>query len=105
MDHGKVIATGTQSELLSILSNEDTIKIQVDQVTNSLIETIQEIEQVHHVEENKDSLKIIAQKSSNIVRELVLAVDKEKAQLLNFQKEKPSLEDVFLHLTGRTLRD
>ncbi|GAA0287372.1 ABC-2 type transport system ATP-binding protein [Gracilibacillus halotolerans] len=105
MDHGKVIATGTQSELLSILSNEDTIKIQVDKVTDSLIETIQEIEQVHQVEEDKDNLKIIAKKSSNIVRELVLAVEKEKAQLLNFQMEKPSLEDVFLHLTGRTLRD
>ena len=105
MDHGKVIASGTQSELLSILSAEDTIKIQVDQVTESLLTAIQEIDEVHQVEEENDHLKIIAKKSSNIVRELVNAVEQENAHLLNFQMEKPSLEDVFLHLTGRTLRD
>lgn len=105
MDHGKVIASGTQSELLSILSAEDTIKIQVNQVTESLITAIQDIDEVHQVEEENDHLKIIAKKSSNIVRELVNAVEQENAHLLNFQMEKPSLEDVFLHLTGRTLRD
>ncbi|MCP3029809.1 ABC transporter ATP-binding protein [Halobacillus sp. A1] len=105
MDHGKVIASGSQSELLSILSNEDTMKVQLNQMSNELVKAILEIDVVRHVEETGDSIKIIAKKSSNIISNLVKLADQQNIKIMNFQMENPSLEDVFLHLTGRTLRD
>ena len=105
MDYGKVIASGSQSELLSILSKEDTIKVQLNRMSNDFFEAIQSMDTVYQVEEVGDALKIIAQKSGNIISSLVKLADKENVQILNFQMENPSLEDVFLHLTGRTLRD
>ncbi|MFD2132802.1 ABC transporter ATP-binding protein [Pseudogracilibacillus auburnensis] len=105
MDHGRVIASGNQSELLSILSNEDTIKVQLNQMSEDFLQAIQDIDIVRQVEETGDGIKIIAKKSRNIISDLVKLADKENIQILNFQMENPSLEDIFLHLTGRTLRD
>ncbi|MCP3028653.1 ABC transporter ATP-binding protein [Halobacillus sp. A5] len=105
MDHGKVIASGSHSELLSILSNEDTMKVQLNQMNEDFIKAIQDIDVVRQVEETGDGIKIIAKKSANIISSLVKFADQQNIQILNFQMENPSLEDVFLHLTGRTLRD
>ncbi|PPA69109.1 ABC transporter ATP-binding protein [Jeotgalibacillus proteolyticus] len=105
MDHGKVIASGSQPELLSILSNEDTMMVQLNQTSNELITAILKMDVVRNIEETSDGLKIIAKKSSNIISDLVKLVDQHNSKIINFQMENPRLEDVFLHLTGRTLRD
>ncbi|GEN44479.1 ABC transporter ATP-binding protein [Alkalibacillus haloalkaliphilus] len=105
MDHGKVIAKGTKSELLSILSNEDTISVQPNRIDEEFLAAVKEIEGVRKVEVSGEEINIIAKKASNIVSELVNVGERHQVQILNFQMENPSLENVFLHLTGRTLRD
>jgi ABC-2 type transport system ATP-binding protein len=105
MDHGRVVASGTKTELLSILSTEDTIQIQLSKKSDSLLNTIKAIEHVRLVEETTQGIRIISKKGSNILTNLVHAAEKEGVQIIHFQMEVPSLEDVFLHLTGKTLRD
>lgn len=105
MDHGKVVAAGTKSELLSILSSEDRIEVQVSRKSDELIEKIQHMQDVRQLDETDDGIRIIVKKGRNILSELVHAAEKEGVQITNFQMEIPSLEDVFLHLTGKTLRD
>lgn len=105
MDHGKVIASGSKAELLSILSSEDTIQLQLSETSDELIEMIKSFEAVRQVEETDEGIRIIARKGSNILSRLVLAAEKEGIQVTHYQMETPSLEDVFLHLTGKTLRD
>lgn len=105
MDHGKIVASGSKAELLSILSSEDTIKIQLSETSNEIIEKIKSMDHVRRVDEVDEGIRIIAKKGSNILSDLVHTVEKEELKLTNFQMETPSLEDVFLHLTGRTLRD
>lgn len=105
MDHGKVVASGTKSELFSILSTEDTIHVQLSKMNDGLLEKIKEIESVRRVDETRDGIRIISQKGNNILSDLVHTAEKEGIQIIHFQMENPSLEDVFLHLTGKTLRD
>jgi ABC-2 type transport system ATP-binding protein len=105
MDHGEVIAAGSKAELLSILSSEDTIKLELSMIDEIFVEKIKKLEGVRKVEAASSQLKVIAKKGSNLISELVYLADSHQIQLLNFQTESPSLEDVFLHLTGRTLRD
>ncbi|MFD2045223.1 ABC transporter ATP-binding protein [Ornithinibacillus salinisoli] len=105
MDHGKVVASGTKTELLSILSSEDTIQVQLSKTSDALIEKIKVMEHVRQVDETSDGIRIISKKGSNILSDLVHAAEKEESQITNFRVEVPSLEDVFLHLTGKTLRD
>ncbi|QGH35921.1 ATP-binding cassette domain-containing protein [Gracilibacillus salitolerans] len=105
MDHGEVIAAGSKAELLSILSSEDTIKLELSMIDETFVEKVKSLEGVRKVETANSQLKVIAKKGSNLISELVHLADGHQIQLLNYQTETPSLEDVFLHLTGRTLRD
>lgn len=105
MDHGEIIASGTKVELLSILSTEDTIKVELSKMDEAFVERVKEVEGVRKVEARNAQLKIIAKKDNDLIRDLVHLTDQYKIQMINFQREIPSLEDVFLHLTGRTLRD
>ncbi|WP_102027803.1 ABC transporter ATP-binding protein [Salirhabdus sp. Marseille-P4669] len=105
MDHGNIIASGTKDELLSILSSEDTILVELSNRSDTLMETIKALPKVLQVEETSEGFRIIARKGKSLLNDLVHAADKEGIQILNYQVEIPSLEDVFLHLTGKTLRD
>lgn len=105
MDHGKVIASGTKSELLSIVSNEDKVMVQLSKPSETFVEAVKLLDEVHHVETTEDGISIISQRGSNIIARLVNEADKAGTELINFQMATPSLEDVFLHLTGRKLRD
>lgn len=105
MDNGEIIATGTKGELLSILSAEDTIKVQLSKMNEVFVEQVKAIEGVRKVEASDVNLKVIANKGINLVSELVSLANNHHIKMINFHTETPSLEDVFLHLTGRTLRD
>ncbi len=105
MDHGEIIASGTKGELLSILSTEDTINVQLSKMDDKFVAQVKSLEGVRKVEAANTNLRIIAKKGINLVSELVYLAGQHHIQLINFHMENPSLEDVFLHLTGRTLRD
>src|SRR5690625_3909037 len=65
MDHGKVVASGSKTELLSILSSEDTIQVQLSEMTNDIMEKIKTIDHIRHVDEVDEGIRIIAKKGSN----------------------------------------
>lgn len=105
MDHGKVIASGTKEELGRILSSEDTILLQLDAYDDAFIEEIRSLDPVRQVERTDQGLKLIIAKQSRVLSSIVQSAERHSVQLINMHVHTPSLEDVFLHLTGRTLRD
>ncbi|MFD1206475.1 MULTISPECIES: ABC transporter ATP-binding protein [Sporosarcina] len=105
MDHGEIIASGTKSELLGILSTEDTIKLGLNRADEAFMESVVKIDVVRKVESSPLHMKIIAKKGTNLISELVHLANKHHVQIINYQTETPTLEDVFLHLTGRKLRN
>lgn len=105
MDHGRVIASGTQEELRRILSGEDTLLIQLNEPSPELAQELQQWKQVRQVEETDNGLKLIVMKQSGILAMVVQAAEGLGVQIVNIHVHTPSLEDIFLHLTGRKLRD
>jgi len=105
MDHGRVIASGTKEELQRILSGEDTYLIHLSHQDADLTRSLQSIAAIRQVEETEQGLKLIAEKNSRILSDIVQAAERRQVQIVNMHVQSPSLEDVFLHLTGRTLRD
>ncbi|MDF1509032.1 ABC transporter ATP-binding protein [Robertmurraya sp. DFI.2.37] len=105
MDHGSIVASGSKSELLSILSNDDTFHVQLSKGSEKLMDAVRLIKDVRQVDETENGLRIIAKKRSHLLSALVHGAEKEGVEIIHFQMEIPSLEDVFLHLTGKSLRD
>jgi ABC-2 type transport system ATP-binding protein len=105
MDHGKVIAAGRKEELRSILSSEDTIWMQLDEPCPALVEELRSCGHIRQVNVEQAGIKLIVPKNSGILGQLFQAAERHQARVINLHVQKPSLEDVFLHLTGRTLRD
>lgn len=105
MDHGRIIAAGTKNELLSILSRDDKVTVQVSRPSDAFLRAIRALDHVRHAEAADDGIRIIAQKGGNLIGRLVREAEQAGTELINYQMETPTLEDVFLHLTGRTLRD
>lgn len=105
MDHGNIIASGTKDELKSILSGEETIWIQLNRPYPELFRELQEHPEVVKAAETEEGIKLIIPKGSRILGSIFQAAERHQAQILNVNVQTPTLEDVFLHLTGRKLRD
>lgn len=105
MDHGRIIASGTKEELQLILSGEDTLILRLDRQQPEFTEQLQALAAVRQVEETEVGLKLIVTKNHQILSRVVQAAERFGIQIQNIHIDSPSLEDVFLHLTGRNLRD
>lgn len=105
MDHGKVIASGTNAEIKAILAADDTILLQLEARNDALESRLAELAAVRQVTRTDDGLKLITSHDKGVLSQVFRAAEAEGANITNLGVQKPSLEDVFLHLTGRTLRD
>ncbi|MFA9558365.1 ATP-binding cassette domain-containing protein [Evansella sp. AB-rgal1] len=105
MDHGRIIASGTKDELKSILSGEETIFIDLNRSYPELLSDLKKHEGILQATETEKGLKLIVPKGSRHLSSIFQAAERYQAQILNVNVQIPTLEDVFLHLTGRKLRD
>ncbi|WP_307391080.1 ABC transporter ATP-binding protein [Bacillus horti] len=105
MDYGKMIASGRKDELLRILSGDDTVHVQLNSKSYEMAKELRGIESIKQVEETEKGLKLIVTKQSSILSQIVRAAEQFNVQINSVHIDTPSLEDVFLHLTGRKLRD
>lgn len=105
MDHGKVIASGTNNEIKAILAADNTILLQVESRNAGLETRLAALPAVRQVTQTDDGLKLITSHDNGVLSEVFKAAEAEGAVISSLGVQKPSLEDVFLHLTGRTLRD
>lgn len=105
MDEGKIIAKGTKEELVESISAEEKIIIQVENISEKMIEDIKKIPYVDKIAYIENEITI--QKKGNNVdySEILEAVSMNQGHLTSMDIKKPDLEFVFLALTGRALRD
>ncbi|TVP84926.1 MAG: ABC transporter ATP-binding protein [Alkalicoccus sp.] len=105
LDHGEVIASGTKEELKSILSGEETILIGLDRPYPDMAKELKAHPAVRQLVETEDGWKLILPKGSRVLSHVFHLADEHDVQITNVNVQVPTLEDVFLHLTGRRLRD
>jgi ABC-2 type transport system ATP-binding protein len=111
MDHGKIIALGSPNQLVKKVKMENTITVIPDRTSSSLIEKIKGIDAVKNVyiapdeTEKRDILKVITDSPDDILPELVSTIVNEGTKVMSVQLSRVTLEDVFITLTGRSLRE
>lgn len=104
MDVGRVIASGTLDELIDRIQHEETIRITVINPSEAIAERFRAIQGVKSVTQNGATYTIVSGAGSGNLNR-VLEVAQQSGGISNISADKPTLEDVFLTLTGKTLRD
>lgn len=99
MDHGKIIASGTVQELIRLVKMDSYIEFSADD-TQSLLKEISDLRVANH-----DRLILPAVDVEESIHRLLNKAKQLNVSIDNIVIRRPNLEDVFLNLTGRSLRD
>jgi ABC-2 type transport system ATP-binding protein len=118
MDHGRLLALDTPDALISSLEGEGTLELTADQVADGAVvdalaalSGVERVETVHGAAENGGSesqpLRVrlyLTGDAALFVAPAAAVLDEHGLALQDVKLGTPTLEDVFIHLTGRTLR-
>jgi len=105
IDHGRIMARGSKDELKGLIKAEDRVVIAVEKIKNSIIEKIKKINNVENCSEENNTIAVVSHKNSDNLGKIIDAISSEGIRIISLDVEKPTLEKVFLTLTGRSLRD
>jgi ABC-2 type transport system ATP-binding protein len=105
MDHGKIIASGSKEDLKSLVALEEKLTLTLSNVNYTMVEQIKKISGVKECLLEDRNLTIISQKDSRNLSRIIDSINNSNSEIVGIDVEKPSLEGVFLTLTGRKLRD
>ncbi len=105
MDHGKNVANGTSQELKSSLINRETIRVGLPDRSEKIIAGIKEINHVYKVKEDGDDLVIKCDGGEHNLVHVLSYLNDNNIPFGHVSTELPTLNDVFLEITGKELRD
>src|SRR3954468_18647197 len=106
IDHGKAIAQGTPRELKSSIPGGYLLRLRFDRVPEELTGHIQELPGVSEVRvKDRSAVDVYADRGGPLIAAIVNAAQGSGAELRDVHISEPSLETLFLHHTGRSLRD
>ena len=105
LDKGKIIASGTTDELKSLAKLEEKVTVEVLDLEEKYMREISSFKNVEDVSYCDGVLCITYKKGKNNLVELMDYLKKERISYNKIFSERPTLNDVFLELTGKELRD
>ena len=106
MDLGKIIAQGTQNELRLLAGKMDSLKITtIDEVQESLGETIKKVSETDEVKIADKAIEILTLQGRKVLPKIIELLGNNSIRIKSVEVEEPNLESLFLHLTGKELRD
>lgn len=105
MDKGEMIAQGTKEELKELVTIEEKVTVEVDNLEEKHIQAIEQFKNIEDVVYDGHILYITYTKGKNNFASLIDYLKKENIHYDKIYSEMPTLNDVFLSLTGKELRD
>ncbi|EMS70223.1 ABC transporter ATP-binding protein [Ruminiclostridium cellobioparum] len=104
IDNGRLIAQGTIEELKEYIQDEQIIDIVLKNYSHSITEAVKAVYGVKECLLQEGRMKVILDKSSSLAR-IINSIVENGGIITKINMEDASLEDVFLGLTGKKLRD
>ena len=104
LDKGNIIATGTNQELKDLVKIAEKVSVESTQITENHIQEIRKSKVVKDVNYDGKILTIVYIGNNNLCN-LVKYLESKKISYSKIYSEQPTLNDVFLNLTGKELRD
>jgi len=106
-DHGEMIAIGTQKELTQQVGEAETLILHVGENDDSeaLAKTLKDIQGVQQATAVDHEVSVVCAEAEDVLAAVVTKANDRGIKIRSIDIREPNLEAVFLHLTGRALRD
>jgi ABC-2 type transport system ATP-binding protein len=105
IDHGKVIAQGTPSQLKASIPGGYLLRLRFDRVTPELTAALKDLPGVNEVRPSESGADVYADSGGKLIAPIVGTATLMGVEMRDVHISEPSLETLFLHHTGRSLRD
>ena len=105
MDEGKIIAQGTHDELIKLVGEQTRVDLTLNDSSSKVKEAWQKVEGVSKVDAQNGTITALVNDSNLVLPHLFEEAAKAGVRITSVDIQEPNLEMVFLHLTGRALRD
>jgi ABC-2 type transport system ATP-binding protein len=105
IDEGVIKAEGTRRELVSLVGQKDRIHVVMAGDVTEVARIAAELDGVHETSPSDSGFDVLADEASKLLPGLLACVSSTGASISGVEVFEPNLEAVFLHLTGKALRD
>jgi ABC-2 type transport system ATP-binding protein len=105
MDQGQIIAHGTHDELVKIVGELDRLALTINTESEQIMTRWQATEGVQKISAQNGNLTLLVEDSNMVLPRLFESATQDGVRITSLDIQEPNLEAVFLHLTGRALRD
>jgi ABC-2 type transport system ATP-binding protein len=105
MDHGVMIANGTHDELVKLVGGQTRIDLTLNMPASAILDAWRAVDGVSQVSAENGLVTVLVDDSNAVLPRLFDVVNRLSARITSVDILEPNLEAVFLHLTGRALRD
>jgi len=110
MDQGRILALGTHSELVQIVGELHRVDLQLNAPAQRLLPVWRSVEGVRRVSAGDDEnpaapVTVLAEDSNRVLPRLFESATAAGVRITSVEIQEPNLETVFLHITGKALRD
>ena len=105
MDHGQALATGTNAELKAMIGTGEKIQIDAPELNEIALAHLDELPHVTRALYREGTLELACQNGTHNLSDVLAVLQKDGVQFGRIYAEPPTLNDVFLEITGTELRD
>ena len=105
IDHGKIVALGTPTELKRKVSGGDIVETNLSNLPDVALKALERAEFVLQVKRRDGGLTILVKNGAEAVPKIVAIIDSNGGKLRTITMRELTLDDVFLSFTGRSLGD
>jgi ABC-2 type transport system ATP-binding protein len=105
MDKGKKIAEGTKEELKRMIKNTETITVETRGLDEAQLPEIEALPHVYQVSLDDGKLSVSCSGGKHNLIRVLEVLQKHEVHIGRVYSEQPTLNDVFLEITGKALRD
>jgi len=104
IDHGKIIAMDIPQRLKDVLGG-DVISVEVEADIDKLMDHLRGLSWIKAMKRHDEVLDLTVEKGEKRIPELISTAQKVGVSIASINLHEPSLEDVFIHFTGKNIRD
>jgi len=105
IDYGKVVALGTSAELKRNATGGDVVEAEVEALPKQALEAVKASKFALDVKRRENTLTVLVRNGAEAVPKIVESVAENGGKIRSITLRAPTLDDVFLHYTGRSIRE